>query len=80
MDQRPREGGREDRRRETARQSPPVRLAVNLSRAHGASAVTGADDFERAEKDMGQWRLVGEAKHDGAVLLPVITAGYSTKK
>lgn len=33
-----------------------------------------------AEKDMGQWRLAGEPRHDGAVPLLVSTGGFSMEK
>jgi hypothetical protein len=41
--------------------------------------MAGVDGFAWAEKDMGQWRLSGEPRHDVAVVLPVITDGYSTE-
>lgn len=42
--------------------------------------MAGVDGFAWAEKDMGQWRLAGEPRHDVVVVLSVITGGYSTEQ
>lgn len=44
------------------------------------SAMAGAGGYTQVEESMGQWRLVGEPRHDGAVPLPVITGGYPTEQ
>jgi hypothetical protein len=65
----------ENRRREAVRRVPLVRVAVNLGREHGASAMVGAGGHTRAEEGMGQWRLAGEPRHGGEVPLLVINDG-----
>jgi hypothetical protein len=42
--------------------------------------MAGAGGYTRAEESMGRWWLAREPRHDGAVLLPVITGGYPTEQ